>query len=94
MFLTESEVNTVLQQSIFTLPVTESVVDYLFYRGTKKTSLLTVRFDLTPTFSHSFMLAYLQNGLTSAPYCLQSHLVASIHYDLLPCNTDKSPKTY
>jgi len=36
MFLTESEVNTDWQQSIFTLPVTESVVNYLFYRGTKK----------------------------------------------------------
>jgi hypothetical protein len=94
MFLTESEANLVLLQSMFTLPVTESVVNYLFYRGTKKTRLLTVRFNLTPTFSHSFMLAYLQNRLTSAPYRLQSHLIASVHYDLLLCNNDASPKTY
>ena len=94
MFLTESEVNHVLRQPTFSLPVTESTVDYTFYRGSKQVSLLTVRFNMTSDFSASFMTSYLQAKLTTAPYQLQSHILASVHYDLLLCNGNATPKTF
>lgn len=94
MFLTLSEVNLVLAQPIFSLPVTESEVDYILYRGRKQTSLLTVRFNMIPSFNSSFMVAYLQDKLTSPPFQLQSQVLASISYDLLLCNTNATPRTY
>ena len=94
MFLTESEVNAVLQNSMFSSPVTESDVTYAFYRGMKQANLLTIRFNMIPSFQSSFMVAYLQDKLTSAPYQLQSRILISVHYDLLLCNVNATPKTY
>ena len=94
MFLTESEVGVVLQQPTFALPVTESRVDYEFYRGRKKVNLLTIRFNMIPSFTESMMLAHLQHRLITSPYELQSQIVASVQYDLLLCNTETSPPTF
>lgn len=94
MFLNESEVELVLKQPIFSLPVTESDITYHFYRGRKNVNLLTVRFNMTPTFNASWMRSYLQDRLTTRPFQLQSQLVVSVHYDLLLCDTKASPPTY
>jgi len=94
MFLNESEVNVILQQPTFSLPVTESNIDYIFYRGKKKARLLTIRFNMIPTFSETCMTAYLQDKLTSPPFQLQSQVLASVHYDLLLCNKNVTPFTY
>jgi hypothetical protein len=94
MFLTQSEADLVLNLPQFSVPVTESSVDYTFYRGgKKKTSVLTVRFNLTPAFARSYMLSYLQDRLTSHPYTLQSRVVASVHYDLLLRNLADEDRT-
>lgn len=94
MFLTESEVNFMLQQPTFALPVTESLVHYKFYRGRKKVNLLTLRFNMTPTFSSTFMTGFMQDKLTSPPYKMHSTIAASVEYDLLLCNSRATPPTY
>lgn len=94
MFLTEAEVDIVLSQPTFSLPVTESEVEYSLYRGHKQTRLITIRFNMIPTFSSSFMVAYLQDKLTSSPFQLQSQIVISVNYDLLLCNRNSTPVTY
>jgi len=94
MFLSENDVDIILKQPIFSLPVTESDLQYVFYRGQKSVNLLTVRFNFTPSFSQSWMTTYLQDRLTSPPFQLQSQLLASVHYDLLLCNKNVSPPSY
>jgi hypothetical protein len=93
-----SEVNTLLQNPLFTAPVTESIQDYEFYRGRRKVTIFTVRFNVVPTFNVLFMRAEL-------PYKLLSHfpmgatLSVAVTYDLLlrsnPHNDDDdSPPSY
>jgi hypothetical protein len=94
MFLTASELSIILQQDTFTVPVKESILQYSFYRGKKKAQLHTVHFNMTSTFNTSFMVAYLQDKLTSSPYQLQSTVLASVQYDLLLCNVNAVPKTF
>jgi hypothetical protein len=94
MFLNESEVELILKQPIFSTPVTESDLTYTFYRGRKSVNLLTIRFNMTPSFNESWMTSYLQDRLTSSPFQLQSQLLASVHYDLLLCDQNVSPPSY
>lgn len=94
MFLNESEVNVILQQPLFSSPVTESDKDFIFYRGKRQAHLLTIRFNIIPTFSETFMTAYLQDKLTSPPFQLQKQMLASVHYDVLLCNKNVVPFTY
>ena len=67
---------------------------YFFYHGSKQVSLLTVHFNMTSNFCDSFMTTYLQDKLTTTPYQLQSRILASVHYDLLLCNGNATPKTF
>jgi hypothetical protein len=94
MFLTETELNQILQQPTFSLPVRESKVDYTFYHGKSKTQLHTVHFNITSQFNASFMVAYIQDTLTSSPYQLQSTILASVQYDLILSNVKANPKTF
>ena len=94
MFLNESEVKLILQQPLFSSPVTESDKSFIFYRGKRRAHLYTVRFNMIPSFSETFMSAFLQDKLTSPPFQLQSRLRASVHYDLLLCNRTAVPVTY
>jgi len=94
MFLNESEVNIILKQPAFSKPVTESDINYIFYRGRRTVKLLTVRFNMIPSFTEHFMTRFLQDRLTAPPFQLQSQLSVSIHYDLLLCNHNVSPPTY
>lgn len=82
MFLTLSEVNVLLQNPLFTLPVIETVREYQFYRGRRKVTALTVRFNLVPTFDLSFMKAALPDKLLSY-HPLGSHVSVAVRYDLL-----------
>ncbi len=93
MFLTESEVNVLLQNPLFTSPVTESEQDYILYRGSRKVTPLTIRFNLVPTFERSFMQAYLQEKLNSY-YRLGSLISMSVQYDFVLCNHNAIPKTF
>jgi len=65
MYLTESEVNVLLQEPLFSLPVTEFKQNYQLYQGNRKVTPRTIRFNLVPNFEPSIIQAYLQEKLTS-----------------------------
>jgi len=97
MYMNISEVNTLLQNALFTDPVTESIQDYEFYRGRRKVSIFTVRYNLVPTFDLKFMQTDLVDKLLSH-YPRGITLAVAVNYDLLLCSNprddDNSPPTY
>jgi hypothetical protein len=82
MYMNISEVNTLLQNPLFTAPVTESIQDYEFYRGRRKVTIFTVRFNVVPTFNLLFMRADLDDKLSSH-YPRGVTLSVAVTYDLL-----------
>jgi hypothetical protein len=93
MYLTESEVNVLLQEPLFSLPVTEFKQNYQLYQGHRKVTPRTIRFNLVPNFEPSIIQAYLQEKLTSY-YRFGSELSISVQYDFLLCNYNATPKTF
>ena len=93
MYLTESQLNLLLNNSFFTQPVTESVVDYAVYRGHVKATVHTLRFNLTTDFSENFMIEHTISYLM-AQLPINATLLGSINYDLLLKDPNSDPKSY
>jgi len=55
VYMSLSELNAVLRDPFFSDPITVSRVPYFFYRGRKKCTVLTVRFNLVPQFNRQFL---------------------------------------
>ncbi len=89
MYLTEQEVNSVLQSSYYRDPVTETVFHYRSYRGRAYVNVFTLRFNITPSFNESFVVRHLLERLPTH-YALQSNVLGSVQYDLLLVNPDRT----
>ncbi len=89
MYLTEQEVNSVLESSYYTDPVTETVYHYRSYRGRAYVNVFTLRFNITRSFNESFVARHLLERLPTQ-YALQSNILGSIQYDLLLVNADRT----
>jgi len=93
MYLTESEVNVLLQEPLFSLPVTEFKQNYQLYQGHRKVTPRTIRFNLVPNFepsSYSGLFA----GKINIILPVGSELSISVQYDFLLCNYNATPKTF
>ena len=93
MYLTEEEINSIISTPFFTAPVTESVMNYAFYRGRMNATVYTLRFNLTPTYSENYLIKFVLDHLLKH-FPLNNRVLGSIHYDLLLCNSNIDPKSY
>jgi hypothetical protein len=84
VYMSLSELNAVLREPFFSEPMTVSRVPYVFYRGRKKCIVLTVRFNLIPSFNRHFMERQLLTLLDehTQPYPHRP-VLASVRYDLV-----------
>jgi len=82
MYISENELQTVLQQSFFTNPVTYRKVKYRLYRGTFNTFVHTVRFNYRGNLNIDYLFQTVWNYLVSE-YRQNTQLIASVEYDLL-----------
>jgi hypothetical protein len=80
MYLTEDQLEIILQTPYFTVPVTESTVQYSLYRGRFNIRLSTIRFN--NTVDVRFMVQHVMNTLLSM-YNLNDKLLAVVGYDLV-----------
>lgn len=81
-YLTNTQIETVLQNPYYTQSTTQSAIDYRLFRGRFNVTVHTLRFNLNSSFTETMMLNYLYNYLTSV-YNLNTHLLATVDYDLL-----------
>jgi len=82
MYLTQFEVDAILQHPYFTVPFTEDVTNYILYRGRLHANVLTLRFNITRTFNETYMLAMCVERVLEH-YVVNTPLRMSILYDLL-----------
>jgi hypothetical protein len=82
MYLTSHQVETLLQNSYFTQAMTQSAVEYRLYRGHLNVTVHTLRFNLIDAFTENMMINQLFTYLSSV-YNLNTHVLATIGYDLL-----------
>jgi len=75
-------VQSILRSPYYAAPLTENMLEYEFYRGRTKASVLTLRFNVTPTFHPGFVQQTILTTLMSR-FPLQTKLLGSVHYDLL-----------
>ena len=92
VYMSLSELNAVLRDPFFSDPITVSRVPYFFYRGRKKCTVLTVRFNLVPQFNRQSMecelLALLDNHISTFP---NRPVLASVRYDLVLRSSGTDP---
>ena len=91
-YMSLSELNAVLRDPFFSVPMTVSRVPYQFYRGRKKCNVLTVRFNLIPSFNrHSMereLLTLLDEHINTYP---NRPVLASVRYDLVLRSSGTDP---
>ena len=93
MYLTEAQLNSILNSSFFTVPFTQSVVNYRFYRGRTNATVHTLRFNWTNDFNRDVMLQQLITYLMTH-FPLNCTLLGSINYDILLVHPSSEPKSY
>jgi hypothetical protein len=92
-FISWEEAAKQLEAPCFTLPVTNTFVPYLHYRGVDNALVHTLRFNKIDTFSERFMFNYLLNDL-SERYQMGTVLTVSLDYDALLTDPKSDPQTY
>lgn len=82
MYLTRSQVQTLLNTLFFSTPFTENCIEYSMYRGRKDVIVWTVRFNFVETVDVFFIVGQLSLLLEDIfkPGC---HILGSVQYDLL-----------
>ena len=93
VYLSEADLNAVLNDSFFTEPMTVNRLAYRFYRGRSKVTVLTVRFNLIPSFNKQAMVRNLMHVLDTH-FNLQDRIVGSVRYDLVLRNSHAEPTTF
>ena len=93
MYLTESQVYSILKMPYWSNDVTENVTKYHLYRGKFAATVYTVRFNLNANYDPSFVSRYLLAEL-QLRYTTNTSLLASFHYDLLLVDPKSTPKSY
>jgi hypothetical protein len=82
MYLTLNQVNYVLSSSHYSVPFTESVINYALYRGHFNTQVYTVRFNKIESLNEDFIFNHLYTQLLIR-FPNIPRFKASIRYDLL-----------
>jgi hypothetical protein len=82
MYLTAQQVNTLLSQTLFTEPVTQSSLTYKLYRGRLDCTVHTLRFNLIGSMSEDFIINKLINFLVNT-YQLEKNIICGVAFDLL-----------
>lgn len=93
VLMTEQELNAVLNQPFFTQPMTLSSVSYRLYRGRSHAKVLTLRFNLIPSFDKGSMVREVLSILDDY-FNLQTRIFCSMRYDLVLCNLQAEPPSY
>jgi hypothetical protein len=93
MYLTLNQVNHVLSSSHYSVPFTESLINYDLYRGHLNSQVYTVRFNIIESVNEDFIFNHLYtqllNRFPQAP-CFQ----ASIRYDILLSDSKQDPPSF
>ncbi len=93
MHMTRADLNAVLNNAFFTDPMTVNRSAYMFYRGRHRVNVLTVRFNLIPSFDEQSMSRNLVQVLDSH-FDMQERILGSVRYDLVLRSSDADPTTY
>lgn len=88
MYLTEPQVNDILNSPFFREPSTETIVRYGLYRGHLNVIVYTYRFNLVnETFNANAIRTHLTQSLMSQ-FTAGTRLLTSIDYDFLLTNEE------
>jgi hypothetical protein len=98
MYLSEHELNAILQTPYYSQPFNTSFVNYTFYRGRYNANVLTVRFNVqNDMFNETFIQGILLTQ-TEDHYGLDTNLRVSVFYDLVlennPVNENEERSFY
>lgn len=95
MYLSRSQVQTLLNSPYYKQPVTKSIFDYTLYRGKLNVRVITVRFNLNEKdpINSKLILSQLV-AVLSSEFSMGTHLLGSINYDLLLVDPKSNPKSY
>ena len=93
MYLNENQLKALLEAPYFSSPSTESWIHYEFYRGQLDTSVLTLRFNITDTFSENFILDTLLEKIIMY-FPLNSRILASLNYDVVLRDPESNPVSF
>jgi hypothetical protein len=98
MYLSEHELNAILQTPYYSQPYSTSFVNYTFYRGRYNANVLTVRFNVqNDMFNETFIQGILLTQ-TEDHYGLDTNLRVSVFYDLVlennPVNENEERSFY
>ena len=93
MHMTRADLNAVLNNTFFTDPMTVNRSAYMYYRGRHRVNVLTVRFNLIPSFDEQSMSRNLVQVLDSH-FDMQERILGSVRYDLVLRSSDADPTTY
>ena len=92
-YMSEQELNAVLSDPFFTKPMTVNRLPYRFYRGRNRVTVLTIRFNLIPSFDKQSMFRQLLVVLDEH-LNLQDRILGSVRFDLVLRHTHNEPTTY
>lgn len=88
MFVTDAQLQIILQNPYYSQPQTENTTNYVFYRGHMNATVHTLRFNVIASFTEEYMIQTVLTYLINL-YDLGTELLGSVSYDLLLEN----PKT-
>jgi hypothetical protein len=98
MYLSEHELNAILQTPYYSQPYSTSLMNYVLYRGRYNANVLTVRFNVqNELFNESFLQSVLL-AQAEEYYANDTNLRVSVFYDLVlennPINEHKERSYY
>jgi hypothetical protein len=93
MYLTLSQVNHVLSSPHYSVPFTESVMNYFLYRGQFNVQVYTVRFNIIESVTEDFIFNHLYTQLSNK-FPQIPRFKASIRYDLLLSDPKQNPASF
>jgi hypothetical protein len=82
MYVTETQLQQILQNPYFSNRATQSVVNYVLYRGHLNATVHTLRFNNTHQLNNTNLLQQIATYLFSQ-FDMNTYLLCSISYDLL-----------
>ena len=93
MYISESNLITVLEHPFYTNTITENLSSYSLYRDRYNVSVYTIRYNLLPDFSKDDMIHEIINKVKKQ-FPKDQQVIGMIDYDLLLIADDTDPKSY
>jgi len=93
MYLTLNQVNHILSSSHYSVPFTESVINYFLYRGHFNAKVYTVRFNIIESINEDFIFNHLHTQLSTI-FSQSPFFKASIRYDILLSDPKSDPPSF